>query len=354
MVYDRSPRNETLIPERILEIAFELKHAGIDWEDPTSIPPSAAPLLAWILNDPNRITVLSQWQQQDDQLRQSLHQMPVPEFAYARSLSILKAAVDAPQRNTGSTTDLTDSSEEFSPAIAHDSDAELQLQPLEPVTKSKSQVDTAVNRSTRRSGTSRTVANEEPPRGGLPNQVDWLRLHQQYQDYQIRTPRTYFQYGLGVALALTLLVTVGLGVMNYWREKPAEDIASLVAESQLWLAEQTRNVVWENNWRMFATTFPLCDGLHGAPQRARQFQSRFGKVTVFDYSPDEVHPAFLFVIDSDNPFQLPEALPVNPNFKRDNESYGGFMAKKYVYLLSVQGDSQAYQQLLLMDINLAK
>ncbi len=349
MVQEKSRNSGSVIPDKILEIAFDLKQQMIDWEDASTIPPSASPLLAWILNDPNRMAILERWQQQDDELRSALRNIPVPAEAFSRSMAALARSIkDSAQLPSTS----------VQPNLESDylelvDDPELQLEPLEPTTRTNRNSDTVSGPKSDRKKTARVGnALSVAPTPSSPT-VDWQRLHQKYQEYQINTPRTFLQYCLGVALAASLFIALGMGVLAYLQEKPPESIASLAAESQQWIDDQTRNVVWENNWSMFATTFPPCDGLKGQPQRARQFQSRFGKVTVFDYSPGESRPAYLFVVDSDNKFQLPEQLPVNPNYRRDNESLGGFLSKKYVYLLAVQGDTKAYQELLTIHAGIA-
>lgn len=350
MVQDKSNNVGSAIPEKILEIAFDLRQQMIDWDDASTIPPGAAPLLAWILHDPNRIAVLEQWQRHDDELRQSLHRMPVPAGSFARSMASLAHTV----KQGDSTSNATPPAEPQPSHLEPLEDPDLQLQPLEPTTRTNRNSDTVGGSRNDRKRLARSSNTNAVSPESSRSTVDWQRLHQKYQEYQINSPRSFLHYCLGIALAASLLVAIGLGVLAYLQERPPETIASLASESQQWLEDQTRNVVWENNWSMFATTFPPCDGLNGQPQRARQFQSRFGKVTVFDYSPGESRPAFLFVIDSDNKFQLPDYLPVNPNFRRDNESLGGFLSKKYVYLLAVQGDTKAYQSLLTMHAGIVK
>lgn len=361
MVREQRP-SAAAIPEKILEIAGELRKQDIDWENATTLPAGAAALLAWALQAPERLALIERWQRADDSLRTALHQMPVPPDALARSLAVLSRA-----QAQMAVANCTSPSIHDTPSNSDDQtmigvgkeleqvEDELRLQPLDSAPSRPTTTESTGGRSEKRF----TAAPAQPkmmptPPTGSGAAVDWQRFHQKYERYQLKSPRTWAQYSLGFLLAALLLAVLGIGTLQFLKEQPPESIATLAEESRAWRAEQTRNVVWENNWQMFSTTFPLCDGIKGQPSRARQFQSKFGKVTVFDYSPTEVRPAFLFVINSDQPFQLPESLPRNPNFRNEQDTMGGFLSHKYVYLFTVEGDTEAYKALLTIDASVAR
>jgi hypothetical protein len=156
--------------------------------------------------------------------------------------------------------------------------------------------------------------------------------------------RRFSKRALSLAgLAASLLIAVGL--VAFWPPHKPLSAAALIDSSGDWTAQLAERASWEPLTERELAKYPLADAVRSRPQSWSNASSLVGEdAVVYDVS-TAGHRAYLFVIPSVDPVAGP-APSSNPQSSTHGLMIGCWQSQGMVYVLVVEGDVRAYQNLI--------
>jgi hypothetical protein len=144
-------------------------------------------------------------------------------------------------------------------------------------------------------------------------------------------------------LAASLLIAVGL--VAFWPPHKPLSAAALIDNSGDWTAQLAERASWEPLTERELAKYPAAEAVRARPQSWSNASSLVGEdAVVYDVS-TAGHRAYLFVIPSVDPVAGPAPSSI-PQSSTHGLMIGCWQSQGMVYVLVVEGDVRAYQNLI--------